>query len=105
MTVYLIVEGDRDPGDEDSPVLRPGVHPHVHGRIRETLLEGPELCVCREFLQQSDQTLLVHIWRGFNVLGSDGDPIRGIGSEACNRPVRTIRELLRIRPPGRRSLL
>ena len=38
-----------------------------------------------ELLQQPDQTLLVNIRGGLDVLGSDGDPIRGIGCEAWER--------------------
>ena len=35
-----------------------------------------------EFLQQPDEALLVHIGGGLDVLGSDGDPVGGVGSEA-----------------------
>ena len=79
---YLIVESHGDPGDEDGAVLGPGVHPHVHGGVGEPLLQGPELGVGGELLQQPDEALLVHIGGGLDVLGSDGDPVGGVGSEA-----------------------
>ena len=51
---HLVVESDGDPGDEDRPVLGPGVHPHVHRGVGQPLLQGPELRVGGQLLQQAD---------------------------------------------------